>query len=108
MGVRDLLFIGLVLGGGAALSANLFPPQVPRKAEPSAIPASKEPATRGIVDAVNAEFRRTWAERGVSPVGRAPELAILRRMSLAMTGTVPSLEEIRRFEARPEGRRLAG
>ena len=28
----------------------------------------------------------------------------MRRLSLALTGSVPSLEEIRRFEARPEGR----
>jgi hypothetical protein len=106
MGIRDLLFIGLVLGGGAALSANLFPPQTPRKAEPASVPASKAPETRAIVDTVNAEFRALWAERGVSLVSRAPELAILRRLSLGLTGMVPSLEAIRRFEARPEGHRL--
>ena len=31
----------------------------------------------------------------------------MRRLSLALTGTVPSLEEIRRFESRPEGRRVS-
>ena len=49
-------------------------------------------------------FRRRWAEKG-SPPRPASELAMLRRLSLALCGSVPSLEEIRRFEARPtEGR----
>jgi hypothetical protein len=106
VGTRDLLFIGLVLGGGAALSANLFSWPTPRKAETSTGTAPSGPETRAIVDTINAEFRARWAERDVFPASRASDLAILRRLSLALTGTVPSLEEIRRFETRPEGRRL--
>ena len=30
----------------------------------------------------------------------------MRRLALALTGSVPSLEEIRRFEGRPEGTRI--
>ena len=112
MGIRDLLFIGLVLGGGAAVSVNLFPPGPGPKAV-SALSARVGAASPvlaevpPIVTEVNREFRREWAERAVVPAARAPELAILRRLSLALTGTVPSLEEIRRFEARPEAGRLS-
>ena len=66
-----------------------------------------EGSGRAIVDEVDAAFRRGWSERGVSPVRRAPELAILRRLSRGLTGTVPSLEKVSRFEARPQTRRLA-
>jgi hypothetical protein len=43
----------------------------------------------------------------VTPAGRAPDLAILRRLSLALAGRTPSLREIRAFEAQPESGRLA-
>ncbi len=36
---------------------------------------------------------------GVEPAGKADDLTVLRRLSLALLGTIPSLEEIRRFEA---------
>lgn len=53
---------------------------------------------------VDAELSRTWKAQGIVPADRATDLAIYRRLSLALHGTVPSLEEIRRFEqdARPD------
>ncbi len=36
---------------------------------------------------------------GVTPAGKTDDLTVLRRLSLALLGTIPSLEEIRRFEA---------
>lgn len=41
-----------------------------------------------------------------TPLERADDLTILRRLSLALHGTIPSLEEIRRFEADREPDRL--
>ncbi len=50
-------------------------------------------------------FHRRWTEQKLVPALPAPELAVMRRLSLVLCGSVPSLEEIRRFEARPsEGR----
>ena len=46
-------------------------------------------------------------DRARSGPGRAaPQLAVMRRLSLALCGTIPSLEEIRRFEARPASGRI--
>ncbi len=44
---------------------------------------------------------------GVSPAAKADDLTVLRRLSLALLGTIPSLEEIRRFEADARPDRLA-
>lgn len=100
MGKRDLLFAALVLGGAAALGSSLAPPRARPTAEPS--PAVERPAVANRVDAA---LGRGWADRGLSPTPRAPDLARMRRLSLALTGSIPSLEEIRAFEARPaEGR----
>jgi len=43
------------------------------------------------------EFR--WNQENVSVAGPAEELLVLRRLALALMGTVPSLEEVRQFEA---------
>ncbi|MDR3636268.1 MAG: DUF1549 domain-containing protein [Isosphaeraceae bacterium] len=107
MGTRDLLFVGLVLGGAATLASSLLPNVVPARAARRPANPAPAPADPTIVREVNRELRREWAEAGVSPVRRAPELALMRRLSLALTGTIPSLEEIRRFEARAEDRRLS-
>jgi hypothetical protein len=53
-------------------------------------------------------FEDTWREAGIVPAPLADELTVLRRASLALHGTVPSLEEIRAYEAdeRPDRLRL--
>jgi hypothetical protein len=103
MGKRDMLFAGLILGGAAALGSSLAPPRARPTAE-ARKPAVERP---GIAKEVDRAFRRRWAEQGLTPAARAPELAVMRRLSLALTGTIPSLEEVRRFEAIPTDLRLA-
>jgi hypothetical protein len=103
MGQRDLLFAALILGGAAALGASLAPPR--SRPEPEVgrpLPLPPEVAAK-----VDLAFRDRWDEQGLTPAPRAPELALMRRLSLALTGTIPSLEEVRRFEARPPAGRLA-
>ncbi|MBB76812.1 MAG: hypothetical protein CMJ75_20090 [Planctomycetaceae bacterium] len=56
---------------------------------------------------VNRLFATRWAQAGLAPAAPAPQLQILRRLSLALYGTVPALEEIRRFEADRGPDRLA-
>lgn len=51
------------------------------------------------VQKVDAELARIWAAEKLSPAAPADDLQVLRRLHLALVGTVPSLEEIRQFEA---------
>src|SRR5258708_7657921 len=102
---RNLLFLALVLGAAATLWANLLPPRIARpRATPDATPGPGLP-DREIIARVNETFRGEWSARGLSSAKRAPELAVLRRLALALTGTIPSLEEVPRFEAQPAGGR---
>jgi hypothetical protein len=57
---------------------------------------------------IDAEFARRWTDQHVTPAPGAPALQVLRRLSLALHGSVPSLEEIRQFEedSRPEVEKL--
>ena len=104
MGQRDVLFATLILGGIAAMGWGLAPPRA-RSTDP-APPSPAPDGLRAVVDRVAAAHRRAWSEGGLTPAPKAPELAVMRRISLAMTGTIPSLEEIRRFEAWPPDGRI--
>ncbi len=44
-------------------------------------------------------FQDRWERERIPPAVQADELKVLRRLTLALTGTVPSLQEIREFEA---------
>ncbi len=108
MWARNLLFVAAVVGGIVALRASLFPlDSQSRKVSFDPGPTTAD-EFQSVVKQVDASFRQDWEKRGISPTNRADDLAVARRLSLALTGSVPSLEEIRQFEAQPAEKRLAG
>jgi hypothetical protein len=120
MWARNLLFLA-VCGIGAAWTASTLMQPASRfvhfsEAPPSGKPARSEgqPAARRHRDdawqqalaQLDAEFYKAWADAGLTHAPRADDLTIARRLSLALVGTIPSLEEIRALEAWPEDERL--
>ena len=67
----------------------------------------RSPSFQASVAAIDEALRRDWAAQGLKPAARASDQAIARRMSLALAGTIPSLEELRHLEAQPSESRLA-
>jgi Protein of unknown function (DUF1549)/Protein of unknown function (DUF1553) len=107
MRLRDLIFVSVIVGAGLALARGSLSPPVPATTSARAgqgVTASPGP----IVTQVNASFQRQWAEQGLHAAAPATELALMRRLTLALCGTIPSLEEIRQFEARDTEHRLEG
>ncbi len=104
---RDLLFIGLVGGGTIALAVNLIPPRVSRAATSYDVGTYQQTDFRQSVARLNQSFRDEWRKAEVQPTTPAPDLQIARRLALGLMGTIPSLEEIRRFEALPADQRLS-
>ncbi len=51
------------------------------------------------VSVIDQHLEALWVADALTPTQDVPELHVLRRLSLALHGTIPSLEEIRRFEA---------
>ncbi len=103
---RNFFFIFLVLGGAATLVANLIPPKhgvAPTPTRPELFQANDFLET---VYRVNASFEQTWLKNNIQPAVEADDLTIARRLALGLMGTIPSLEEIRQFESRPQGERL--
>lgn len=107
MWLRNLLFVGLLCGGVVALGAGLMPPRQPRPVTRYDAAAYQADDFREVVARIDASFRQEWAEAKLTPAGPAPDLAVMRRLALALFGTVPSLEEIRQFEYLPPEERLA-
>lgn len=95
---RNVLFVGLVLGGLGTLGANLFPPGVPPREV--AVDRGQADTILQAAAKVDAAFQSQWASQqpAIRPVGLAEPLAVARRLSLALTGSIPSLEEIRWYE----------
>jgi hypothetical protein len=92
---RNLLFVTVCLAGLAALGGLLSPVHkspAPRRAPEAPIAADLQAA----VSRLNASF-----EPHTGPTIRAANLTMARRLSLALMGTIPSLAEIREFEAQP-------
>jgi hypothetical protein len=107
MWARNLVFIGLIVGGIAALRASLFPLSAGAKPAGKPVPVAQVNEIDAAAEKINAAFREQWAEQKLKPASPASEWAVIRRLSLALTGTIPSLEEIRQLEALPEGQRVS-
>jgi hypothetical protein len=106
MWARNLLFIVVCLAAAGLVANTLLRRE--RVQEPRAL---EEQVAGGddlaaSVEKLNAEFQEHWRKAGLEVAPAADHLALARRLSLALVGTVPSLEEIRALEAEPEGRRL--
>lgn len=80
------LLLFLVMKAGEAEA----PPQAPSRLSP-------EQDIDQSVSRVNAWLRQRWSEEGLEPAGIADDLRVYRRLSLALHGTIPSLEEIIAF-----------
>jgi hypothetical protein len=102
---KDLLFVTVICLVIYALWFDMAPrvgSNQPRRTE-------RQDEFHGIAEVaneVNAEFADSWDELGLQPAEAADALTVCRRLSLALTGTVPSLEEIRRLEQISESQRV--
>lgn len=102
---RNLLFIGLCLFGLGFLGSNLLSRN--RIGQPQNFDPQRGAAEHfaPVVAHIDQEFQAHWLKKELTPAPPADSLTIARRLSLALTGTVPSLEEVRAIESRPEGER---
>src|SRR6185369_15914927 len=76
-------------------------------ATPSEASYQSDADFRAALAQVNRAFQRRWESLGVQPASRADDLAIVRRLSLGLMGTIPSLQEIRQFESLPTQGRVS-
>ena len=82
------LLVTVALRSAGSVTSALRPPD-----DLTEIPDLAQPVAR-----LNAWFQNRWRDEQVVPAGPVDELTLFRRLSLALFGAVPSLEEIRTFE----------
>lgn len=82
----------------AARSPRHPVPEMPQTDE-----LSEALTTVGRVDQV---IEQRWQAAGVTPAEAAEDRTVLRRLSLALHGTIPSLEELRRFDVDTDPHRI--
>lgn len=104
--IRNLIFLIFCVAAVVLIHDRLL------KLRPFSAPGRFDPGRyeaedfRDVVEQVNDAFGKEWEKAGIVPVDAAPDLLVARRLSLALTGTIPSLEEIRALEAQPEACRV--
>jgi hypothetical protein len=91
----------LFLAGALRLPATRGSQSASRAAQALAAPELASVASR-----VNQAQAKGWRAESLEPAAPADDLTVMRRLSLALCGTAPSLEEIRRFEAEPKAGRV--
>src|SRR5262249_12600171 len=106
MWLRNLLFLAVLGAGAYALGANLLPPRQTNPLTGYDNRTYRDTDFLASVNRVNDAFRKQRVAESLKPAPAASELAVARRLALALAGTIPSLEEVRQFEALPEGQRL--
>ena len=90
------VLICLVALGGIS-STLLSTSQIGSSADWQKRPLRPATGVLNVVAAVNGEFIDSWNNADLEVAPPASVLAVMRRASLALHGTVPSLEEIREF-----------
>jgi len=83
--------IVLLIGSGFWLNSAL----AAKKAAPH---LENDPGFTAAVNRINLAFEKSWQQTDLTPAPAATVLALARRLSLGLTGTLPSLEEIRLLE----------
>jgi len=87
--------IGLAAAWGVA---ELLKPPVSAVAAQPALSKAKLDDVLNAARAVDAAFEKDWERKNLKATTKADDLTLARRLSLALTGSIPSLQEIRVLE----------
>jgi len=88
------------IGAGAVWGVvELLRPPVGKVSSGVGLPQAKLKDVLQAARKVNADFELAWAPKKLQRTSIADDLTLVRRLSLALTGSIPSLQEIRALES---------
>lgn len=99
-------FLAVLLSGVVYLMLSTSTRNEIARVNPAILQSSSRQNLQQAWGPVDQEFRQTWAQAGITPNPLADDRLIMRRMSLALTGMPPSLEQLRWSEQLPAEKRL--
>ena len=96
---KNFLFATICFVGIGSLVASLVPRALRSDEQVQSVESFSERAFQETIHEINQQFADDWNDNDLVPAKRADDLLIARRIALALIGTIPSVEEIRMFEA---------
>ena len=93
--LRNAVILGALAAGAFWGVAELLAPPVAVVGSDPGLPKAQLEDLQRTAQTVNADFDKAWAQQQLQPAGKADDLTLVRRLSLALTGSIPSLQEIR-------------
>ncbi len=102
----QLAFVLILLTGIAYLLQQSLAKTALRRIDPRILTEVQRPGLHGTLATLDEAFAHAWQTQHLEPTPPADDLTIMRRLSLALTGMPPSLEQIRWSESLPDSQRL--
>jgi len=96
--LRNAVILGALLAAAVWSVGDWFVPPVSAPNADVGVADAEMQDVHRVAQAVNADFEKEWKQHGLQPVDKADDLTLARRLSLALTGSIPSLQEIRTLE----------
>lgn len=96
----------ILLTGIAYLLQQSLAKTALRRIDPRILTEVQRPGLHGTLATLDEAFAHAWQTQHLEPTPPADDLTIMRRLSLALTGMPPSLEQIRWSESLPDSQRL--
>lgn len=84
---------------GLVVSLVAWASSSPVAISPKAPALPEDNSVTSTIEQVDQFFENQWSEQNITPAETTDDYPLLRRLSLALHGTIPSLEELREFEA---------
>jgi len=97
--LRNAAILTALAAGAFWGVAELLAPPVAKVTHAPGLPKAQLEDIQQTALAVDASFEKVWTQQHIQPVGRTDDLTLIRRLSLALTGTIPSLQELRTLES---------
>ena len=97
--LRNAVILGALAAGVLWGVSELLTPPVVHAESNSNLPKAKLEDVLKTAQAVDADFQKDWSQKQLQPTAKADDLTLVRRLSLALTGSIPSLQEIRLLES---------
>lgn len=104
--LRHAAFLGVLLIGIAYLLRYSISQTAIQQVDPAILRTVQRDSLTEPLNKIDRAFENVWREQGIQPTNEADSMLVLRRLSLALTGMPPSLEQIRWAEQIPAAERL--
>ena len=97
--LRNAVILGVLAAAAFWGVAELLAPPVPEVGSSLGVSKAQLNDIQKAAQVVNADFDKAGAQQQLQPAGKADDLTLVRRLSLALTGSIPSLQELRMLES---------